>query len=69
MNSKKVCCLRQGKDDLGKDAYFANDYDFIANQAKVMELKTVYRHGEEKVGKAQSGIHQGRLCLPGRQFR
>lgn len=58
---KKGVLFKAGKDDLGKDAYFANDYDFVANQAKVMELKTVYRHGEEKVGKAQSGIHQGRL--------
>ncbi|MEB2309370.1 MAG: baseplate J/gp47 family protein [Candidatus Brocadiaceae bacterium] len=58
---KKGELFKAGKDDLGKDAYFANDFDFVANQAKVMELKTVYRHGEEKVGKAQSGIHQGRL--------
>ncbi|NUO09040.1 MAG: baseplate J/gp47 family protein [Candidatus Brocadia sp.] len=58
---KKGELFKAGKDDLGKDAFFANDFDFVANQAKVMELKTVYRHGEEKVGKAQSGIHQGRL--------
>ena len=36
--------FKAGKDDLGIEAFFANDTDFIANQAKVTELKTLYRH-------------------------
>jgi hypothetical protein len=51
-----------GKDDLGKDAFFANDRDFVANQAKVASLSTVYRHGDEKVGvSAPSDLDQGRI--------
>lgn len=33
-----------GKDDLGIDVFFANDQNFVANQAKVTELKSLYRH-------------------------
>jgi tetratricopeptide (TPR) repeat protein len=36
--------FRAGKDDLGADAFFANDRDLVANQARVGALKTVYRH-------------------------
>ncbi|MGZ8190785.1 MAG: baseplate J/gp47 family protein [Methylococcaceae bacterium] len=36
--------FKAGKDDLGIDVFFANDLTFIANKAKVAELKTVYRH-------------------------
>lgn len=36
--------LKAGKDGLGRDAFFANDRDFVANQAKVVSLKTVYQH-------------------------
>lgn len=36
--------FQAGKDDLGRDAFFASDADFPANQGKVAELKTVYRH-------------------------
>ncbi|HEY6871622.1 MAG TPA: baseplate J/gp47 family protein [Geobacteraceae bacterium] len=36
--------FKAGKDDLGKDVRFANDADFVANQAQVTGLKTVYRH-------------------------
>ena len=54
--------FKAGKDDLGKDAFFANDRDFVANQAQVAELKTVYRHGAEKVGvTAPSDLQQGRI--------
>ena len=54
--------FKAGKDDLGKEAFFANDRDFAANRAKVAELKTVYRHDEEKVGAvAPSDLQQGRL--------
>jgi hypothetical protein len=38
-----------GKDNLGNDALFANDADFVANQAKVTALKAIYRHTDEKV--------------------
>ncbi|GFO54788.1 hypothetical protein GMSM_17950 [Geomonas sp. Red276] len=38
-----------GKDDLGTDAFFANDADFVANQGKVTSLKSVYRHSAEPV--------------------
>jgi hypothetical protein len=47
--------FKAGKDDLGIDAFFANDRDFVANQAKVAALKTVYRHnGVEKAKNSQS---------------
>ncbi|MGB4850371.1 MAG: baseplate J/gp47 family protein [Saprospiraceae bacterium] len=36
--------FRAGKDNLGHDTFFASKRDFVANQAKVAELKTVYRH-------------------------
>ena len=42
--------VKAGKDGLGVEAFFANDRDFVANQAKVAALKTVYRHGDEEVG-------------------
>ena len=51
--------FRAGKDDQGKDAFFANENDFVANQAKVAALRTLYRHNDEPVdGKT---IHQDRL--------
>jgi len=39
--------FRAGKDDLGREAYFANDRDVAVNQAKVAALKTVYRYVKE----------------------
>ncbi|TNE57313.1 MAG: hypothetical protein EP344_11335 [Bacteroidetes bacterium] len=36
--------FKAGKDDLGKEAFFAADRDFVANQATVENLKSVYRH-------------------------
>lgn len=42
--------FKAGKDDLGLDAFFANNRDFVANPAKLAALKTIYRHGDEKVG-------------------
>jgi hypothetical protein len=42
--------FKAGTDDLGKDAFFANDRNFVANKAKVADLKTIYRHGDEPVG-------------------
>lgn len=54
--------FKAGKDDLGKDVFFANDRDFVANKAKVAALKTVYRHGSEKVGTVTpTDIHKGRI--------
>jgi hypothetical protein len=42
--------FKAGKDERGIDVFFVNDRDFVANQAKVTALKTVYRHGDEEVG-------------------
>jgi len=42
--------FKAGKDSTGQAVFFANDRDFVANQAKVVALKTVYRHGSERVG-------------------
>jgi len=42
--------FKAGKDAQGRDAFFANAKDFVANQAKVAALKTIYRHGNEAVG-------------------
>ncbi|MES2733542.1 MAG: baseplate J/gp47 family protein, partial [Bacteroidota bacterium] len=54
--------FKAGKDDLGKDVFFANDREFVANQAKVTALKTVYRHGSEIVGTtAPTTAHEGRI--------
>ncbi|QXE88233.1 baseplate J/gp47 family protein [Geomonas nitrogeniifigens] len=54
--------FKAGKDALGKDAFYAADQDFAANQAKVADLKTLYRHGTEKVGViVPSDKDQGRL--------
>jgi hypothetical protein len=46
--------FRAGKDDQGKDVFFANERDFVANQAKVGALRTLYRHDG-------SDSNQGRL--------
>jgi len=51
--------FRAGKDDQGKDVFFANERDFVANQAKVGALRTLYRHDDEQVN--GSNIHQGRV--------
>jgi hypothetical protein len=36
--------FKAGKDDFGKPVLFATDQDFVANQAKIAALKTIYRH-------------------------
>jgi hypothetical protein len=36
--------FKAGKDDLGRDVFFAGDRDFVANRAKVASMKTVYWH-------------------------
>src|SRR5665647_2793520 len=54
--------FKAGKDDKGIDAFFANNRDLIANQAKVTSLKTLYHHGNEAVGNdANSNKQSGRL--------
>lgn len=51
-----------GKDDLGNDASFANDADFVANQAKVAALKAIYRHTDEKITTlSPNDLDQGRV--------
>ena len=61
--------FKAGKDDLGRDAFFANDNDFVANQAKVIALKTMYRHGDEKVGTAiPNSIYKGRFLALSRRI-
>ena len=42
--------FKAGKDSTGKDAFFANIADFVANKAVIAAKKTVYRHGAEAVG-------------------
>lgn len=52
VNSREIkagTLFKAGKDALGKDAYFANDRDFVINKAKVAALKTVYRHKNDAV--------------------
>jgi hypothetical protein len=51
--------FKAGKDSLGKDAFFSNLNDFVANQAKVADQKTVYRHGSEPV--ASGALDDGRI--------
>ncbi|GAB3027911.1 baseplate J/gp47 family protein [Spirosoma pulveris] len=50
--------LKAGKDALGKDVFFANDEAFVANAARVADLKTVYRHNDEAV--TGEGAHAAR---------
>jgi hypothetical protein len=51
-----------GKDALGKEVFFENSGDLVANQAKVISLKTLYRHGSEPVGTGANAEKQnGRL--------
>jgi hypothetical protein len=58
---KKDDLFKAGKDGLGKEAFFANNRDFIANQAKVSSLKTIYRHGLEKMGGSKPYMHAHRM--------
>ena len=54
--------FKAGKDDKGIEAFFANNRDLIANQAKVTSLKTLYHHGNEVVGEDSNSKKQsGRL--------
>jgi hypothetical protein len=52
---------KAGKDALGRDAFFSNDADVVANQAKVAAQKTLYRHGDEAIAGADPTIDQGRI--------
>ena len=51
--------FKAGKDDRGRDVFFANDADMVANQARIAALKTIYRHGPEPVG--STALHHGRM--------
>jgi hypothetical protein len=42
--------FKAGKDNIGRDLFFANDHDVVVNQAKVVALKTLYRHSDENIG-------------------
>lgn len=54
--------FKAGKDDKGIEAFFANNQDLIANQAKVTSMKTLYHHGNESVGAdANSNKQSGRI--------
>ena len=58
---KKDDLFKAGKDSLGKEAFFANNRDFIANQAKVTSLKTIYRHGLERITGSTPLMHTLRM--------
>lgn len=59
---KKDELFKAGKDDKGVEAFFANDRELVANQAKVTSLQTVYRHGSEPAGSdANANKQSGRL--------
>ena len=61
-NFKEGELFKAGKDSMGRDAYFANDRDFVANKAVVSAQMTVYRHTDEKaVAAIESGNNAGRL--------
>lgn len=51
--------FKAGKDAAGKDAFFANIADFVANKASIAALKTVYRHESEPV--ASGDLDEGRI--------
>jgi hypothetical protein len=55
--------FKAGKDDTGRDAFFASDRGLVVNRAKLAALKTVYRHrhGPEEVAPQPSVHHEGRL--------
>jgi len=51
--------FKAGKDSAGKDAFFANTADFVANKATIAGLKTVYRHGTEPI--TSGDLDNGRI--------
>jgi len=54
--------FKAGKDDLGNEAFFANDRAVVVNQAKVTALMTLYRHDDEALAEeAPTGNHEGRF--------
>lgn len=55
--------FKAGKDDIGRDAFFASERDFVANQAKVLALKALYRYpGEKHVStKLSTSRNEGRF--------
>jgi len=60
---KSGTLFKAGKDNLGKDAFFAGDRDFVANLAKVDELKTIYRHFN-KPADTLSGMNNRLFAAP-----
>lgn len=61
--------FKAGKDDGGRDAFFANDHDVVLNQAKVVSLKTLYRHGDERIGTViPNSIYKGRFSASRRML-
>lgn len=52
--------FKAGKDDTGKNAFFTANSDFVANQAKVAQLKTLYKH-ESEAPEGEEDPHAGRL--------
>lgn len=54
--------FKAGKDDSGREAFFAAGSSLVANQAKVAALKTVYRHADEKLAATvPDNLHRDRL--------
>jgi hypothetical protein len=55
--------FKAGKDDTGRDAFFASDRGLVVNRAKLAALKTLYRHrhGPEQVAAPAVVNHAGRL--------
>jgi len=51
--------FKAGKDSTGKDAFFANAADFVANKASITGLKTIYRHGTEPI--TSGDLDNGRM--------
>lgn len=48
--------FKAGKDELGKDVFFASERDFVANRAKVAALKTVFCYEpDDKVNEKDAG--------------
>jgi hypothetical protein len=58
---KKGTLFKAGKDDQGKNLFFAAGYDFVANRAQVAHLKTLYRHDTEEVQSQPNGMPEGRV--------
>lgn len=56
--------FKAGKDDLGREAFFASDRDFAANQAKITSRKTVYRHENDSIKNTLSNQNNNIFASP-----